>query len=189
MQKETYKNISGEVLHAIVNVWDQSHEIFTIPISGYSMYPLIREGDNVLVKCGYSQIRCGDIIAFRHDNKLIVHRVLRVSGNEKGFSVITKGDNVPHLDPEVNHREIIGKVSAIKRGEKLLHLDSYIGKATGWLIIMSTSVVRALCGFQRKPFTKNKPGRLKTIMNRGIRFLFLLFRKGVFLVLCRWKIT
>ncbi|MCF6148551.1 MAG: signal peptidase I [Candidatus Kuenenia sp.] len=188
MQKENYKNISGELLHAIVNVWDQSHETFAIPIRGRSMYPLIREGDNVIVTCGYSQIRRGDIIAFRLDNKLIVHRVLSISGNETDFSVTTKGDNVPHSDPAVNHREIIGRVSAIRRGKKLLRLDTYAGNLAGWLIIQSTPVVRALCGFQKKTFTKNKHGRMKTVVNRGTRFLFLLFRKGVFLFFSRWKL-
>ena len=189
MQKENHNNISGEMLHAIVNVWDQTSEKFTIPIVGRSMYPLIREGDNVLVECGYSQIRRGDIIAFRSENKLIVHRVLTISEKGTGFSVTTKGDNVPHLDPVVSHREIIGKVSAIKRGEKMLSLDTFSGRSTGWLIIKSTPVVRALCGFQRNTFTGNKRGRNKTIVNRGTRFLFLLFRKVIFLFLCRGKVS
>ena len=47
MQKENRNNISGEMLHAIVNVWDQTSERFTVPIVGRSMYPLIREGDYV----------------------------------------------------------------------------------------------------------------------------------------------
>ncbi|WP_347273584.1 signal peptidase I [Candidatus Kuenenia sp.] len=187
MQKENHNNISDEVLHAIVNVWDQTNERFAIPIVGRSMYPLIREGDNVLVECGYSQIRRGDIIAFRSENKLIVHRVLTISEKGTGFSFITKGDNVPHADPVVSHSEIIGKVSAIKRGEKMLSLDTFAGRSTGWLIIRSTPVVRALCGFQRNIFTGNKQDCNKTIVNRGTRFLFLLFRKVIFLFLCRGK--
>lgn len=185
MKKENHNNISGEMLHAIVNIWDQTSERFTVPIVGRSMYPLIREGDNVLVECGYSQIRRGDIIAFRSENKLIVHRVLTISEKGTGFSVTTKGDNVPHPDPVVSHREIIGKVSAIKRGEKMLSLDTFAGRSTGWLIIRSTPVIRALCGFQMKKSTGNKQVRIKAIVNHSTRFLFLLFRKGIFLFIKR----
>ncbi len=68
-----------------------------------SMDSFIDEGANgleIIPKSAYD-IQVGDIIAYRFDliNNLIVHRVIKISSDEKGWYAITKGDNSLFRDP------------------------------------------------------------------------------------------
>jgi len=69
-------------------------------VRGYSMYPLLREGDIVFAyRPEPSHIKEGDIIVYRGvRGNLIIHRVVgvRVVGN--AYYYVTKGDNNPLPD-------------------------------------------------------------------------------------------
>ena len=65
-----------------------------IQITGYSMYPTLREGEVVDCEAG-SDYRVGDIIVFDKSGSIIGHRILGVLGGK----FITKGDHnlIPDL--------------------------------------------------------------------------------------------
>ena len=56
------------------------------PFSGNSMWPLLRDGDEVLFDEVTSDIITGDIILFRDSSEFVVHRVSKLS------PFTTKGD-------------------------------------------------------------------------------------------------
>lgn len=64
-------------------------------VKGYSMFPILREGDIVFAyKPGPNEIHVGDIIIYRGlSGELIIHRVIKVIINENKYYYVTKGDN------------------------------------------------------------------------------------------------
>ncbi|MCD6301393.1 MAG: signal peptidase I [Staphylothermus sp.] len=69
-------------------------------VKGYSMFPLLREGDIVFAyKPKPADIREGEVIIYRSiDGKLIIHRVVEVVIKDNRYYYITKGDNNPVPD-------------------------------------------------------------------------------------------
>ena len=184
------KSMQDPVLDAVLNMWTQAGEKHYIPITGRSMFPLIRNGDQVLVAHGCAGIRRGDVIVFRHDGKLIAHRVVRISKNEAGHTFLTKGDNVLQFDPPLRANEIVGRVLAIKRGEQQMSLDTTIWRITGLLIAIGTLTWMRLYGWGRF-FPQRLLGlhssSLTTFFRQGVQFFLLLVRGAVFIVIRRWK--
>ena len=184
------KSMQDPVLDTVLNVWTLAGEKHYIPITGRSMFPLIRNGDQVLVAHGCAGIRRGEVIVFRHDGKLIAHRVLRISKNEAGHMFLTKGDNVLQFDPPLRANEIVGRVLAIKRGEQQISLDTTIWRITGLFIAIGTLTWMRLYGWGRF-FPRRLLGlhssHLTTFFRRGVQFFLLLVRGAVFIVIRRWK--
>lgn len=80
-----------------------------------SMKPLLDEGANGIriVPKSEEEIHIGDIISFRNEAGLIVHRVIDIGTDEKGVYYITKGDNTNIIDGKVRFEEIEFKTIAI----------------------------------------------------------------------------
>jgi hypothetical protein len=68
-----------------------------------SMDPVIDEGANAIqiVPTDRSQIHVGDIVSYESDyaEGIIIHRVIEIGYDEKGWYCIMKGDNNPNNDP------------------------------------------------------------------------------------------
>lgn len=45
-----------------------------------------------------SDIHIGDIVSFNYKNRVVTHRVFKRGWDEKGWYIMTKGDNVPSQD-------------------------------------------------------------------------------------------
>ncbi|MFZ2088039.1 MAG: S24/S26 family peptidase [Desulfobaccales bacterium] len=83
------------------------------------MNPLLRRGDTLLVvPCLSEDLHPGDIIVFADPlRRQVVHRVWAVTAD----GLITKGDNMPHVDDwVVAPQDILGRVVAIARQGRLL---------------------------------------------------------------------
>lgn len=89
---------------------------------GTSMWPLIKEGKDVLVITNdVSQIKKGDIILTkRPSGRYLLHRVIRICKN--GTFVIC-GDNSYKCDKNITKTEILGKLSSIIRNGKKNNLN------------------------------------------------------------------
>lgn len=74
-------------------------------VSTGSMENTINVNDVILVE-RTKNVKEKDIIAFKQDNGLIVHRIISI--NDEG--IITKGDANNHEDEPINLEQIIGKV-------------------------------------------------------------------------------
>lgn len=184
------KSMQEPVLGAVLDVWTQAGERHYIPIIGRSMFPLIRSGDQVLVAHGCAGIRRGDVVVFRYYGKLIAHRVLRIRKNEAVHTFITKGDNVLQFDPPLHANKIVGRVLAIKRGNRCMPLDTAVWLILGWLIAVSTVSLAKIhgCGRNLKErwfgsyFTCLTP-----VLHRCEQVFSFFIRKILFAVFCKWK--
>ena len=94
---------------------------------GKSMFPLIKEGKDVLVITSQTQtIALFDIILTkRPSGRYILHRIVRK--NKDGTFDIA-GDNSYKCDRGIKHTEIIGKLTTIIRDDKKNELNSLFYK-------------------------------------------------------------
>jgi signal peptidase I len=90
---------------------------FTFRARGFSMHPLIRDGDVITVSpLGEDSPGLGDVVAFVRGEikKLVVHRVIRIKDN----SYFIKGDGTAGVDSPVPKANILGLVTRVERGRK-----------------------------------------------------------------------
>jgi signal peptidase I len=179
------------IVEAVLAVWGQSGREHLIPVTGHSMLPLLREGDQVLVAHGASEIRRGDVVVFRlADGTLAAHRVLRLRRDQAGLTLLTKGDNVAHLDPAVRGEQIIGRVLGIRREGRSMALDTMLWRSVGRLMAVSTLAWLKLYqpGLNLKhSLLGPHPHPVTTLLRRGVRVLTSTFFKYVQLLFGRWR--
>lgn len=99
-----------------------------IVIASGSMSPVIYKGDIVVIdkeNINYDELKEGTVIAFYHDNKIIVHRLVKkfkYDNNE--YLLYTKGDNNEFVDDFIYPKDVYGIVK---------FKIPYIGLPTVWL--------------------------------------------------------
>ena len=93
-----------------------------IKLAGASMEPLIRMNrDTVEIIPLCREPKEGDIVLFeRQDGAYVVHRVYRVDAER----IVTLGDHCENPDPPVPKEKVLGLVSRIRRGKKVIEADS-----------------------------------------------------------------
>ena len=88
-----------------------------IAVATNSMNPSIKIGDAVFIEKinkNYEKIKTGDVIVFKYQNIIIVHRVIKIINENKKYYFYTKGDNNSIPDNFViEENMIIGKVNYI----------------------------------------------------------------------------
>lgn len=87
-----------------------------------SMQPLIRKDDWVQA-AGLSledDLRFGDIVLFRRNGDIIMHRVIRRGAG----TVITKGDRCLCADACIPREDVLARVTRLERGSRIINLKS-----------------------------------------------------------------
>ena len=79
------------------------------------MKPKISMGDTVIVKKVKAyDVKKGDILIFKHDNKIIIHRVIKILNIEDKLYFVTKGDSNKKADSYVTHEDDVIGISKFK---------------------------------------------------------------------------
>lgn len=87
------------------------------------MYPLLHDEDIVILrKIKFDNIKINDLITFQEKRKLVTHRIIYKS-TQKNF-VITKGDHNSLPDKPVYPKDLVGKVTVVKRAGKILNPEN-----------------------------------------------------------------
>jgi signal peptidase I len=87
-------------------------------VGGTSMIPWLKAGDIVtLKKCPPYTIDKGDIVVFRRNEKMVIHRVVALRDTNNGRIFITKGDSCKNTDGEMLPGEFLGKAYAFERNQ------------------------------------------------------------------------
>lgn len=115
------KSIIGTVLSIIIGIFlvimviltSGFFKYYALGVVSNSMYPQIKRGDVVIVKKTSKEekkdIQVGEILVFRADNRVIVHRVIEKNEGSGGYTFKTKGDNNPAPDDiTIYEKDIIG---------------------------------------------------------------------------------
>ena len=121
---------------------------FRIYPKGTSMLPLIRAGiDSVVLEKPAGRLKCGDIAFYLRDNgAYVLHRIVKV--DDKGYTLC--GDNQFVLETGISDKNIIGVVTKLYRGEKLI-LPQKISYRL-YLFLWKSFFVRRVCLKLRRMF-------------------------------------
>src|SRR6266496_4105785 len=88
-------------------------------VTGWSMLPTIFPGDILTIERIHSDaLSEGDIVLFRRDRRLYVHRFVARIGQGEPADIMTRGDSMPAPDPPVSKGDLLGRVAFILRNGK-----------------------------------------------------------------------
>ena len=84
-------------------------------IEGTSMEPVLRHADTVVIESkARGAVKAGDVVLYRRDGKLILHRIVAEHVDENGsLWFVTRGDNVSSSDALISESQIEGRLVAI----------------------------------------------------------------------------
>lgn len=104
------------MLFIIVTLTSGYFRYQALSIGSGSMEPKIGKGDVVIVKrlkkVEIPNIKKGDVLVHYHDNKIIVHRVVKIIKVKNNLNFITKGDNNNARDAWIiKEKDVVGTVS------------------------------------------------------------------------------
>lgn len=143
------------------------------------MAPLVRPGDQVLISRIVSeQIRLGDIVLFRRDGDMIVHRVLKKHRSDKGIGFSEKGDNTLTCGL-IDADKIIGRVTMVKGGRKMLGFGSPVDRLTNLTLSVWFYWTTATVAILRASTSKN----IRRV-GKGLSYLVLLSSNVLVRICC-----
>ena len=92
---------------------------------GRSMLPLIRNGDVVIAQPASDDDLCvGSVVLHRiGPDRLVAHRIVWRGLNDGAISVKTRGDASFGPPDVVGAEQVLGRVVAVQRGDRLVRLD------------------------------------------------------------------
>ena len=92
-------------------VLEKDGELFFTNV-GYSMYPLIRQREDILHIIKTDDYKKGDIILFKSNaDHYVLHRVLKIKKDQ----LITAGDYNYFKDQPITNEQVLGKLVTIKK--------------------------------------------------------------------------
>jgi signal peptidase len=92
-----------------------------LELRGTSMLPSLWPGDLLTIQCvEHNQVVPGDIVLVMRDNRFFAHRLIGKQHDQDCVTLITRGDAVPQNDPPVATSEVLGRVSGVRRGSRIL---------------------------------------------------------------------
>jgi signal peptidase I len=108
----------------VMEIWKQENITLDLRVYGNSMRPLINPGDRLSLRLlDVVLLKRGDIIAFREDNNLVVHRFIMKKMVNGKWLFCQKGDNLRGWS-WIQEDWILGKVESIRRPDRTLNLAS-----------------------------------------------------------------
>jgi hypothetical protein len=104
-------------------------------VHGTSMLPWVRPGNIALIRqTSIENVRCGDIVLFRRDTHLFVHRIVEKRGLLDTTQLFSKGDAHPTSDGLVEEGQLLGRVVRIYKDGDGIDLDAPGQLALGLLM-------------------------------------------------------
>src|SRR6266403_537064 len=86
----------------------------SLRVHGTSMQPWVRPKDIAMIRqISIENVRCGDVVLFRRQNRLLVHRIVKKRGSLNASQLFSKGDAHPTSDGVVQEQELLGRVMRI----------------------------------------------------------------------------
>ena len=98
-----------------------------IRMTGNSMFPFIKNGETCIIQpiiTNETIIRNGDVLLFRKNDRLIAHRLLKIKINNGKYHYLCKGDSCIRTDGLIDSENIIGKVIAIVKANKIKQINN-----------------------------------------------------------------
>lgn len=135
MQSRIKRTLNTEISQAVIS----KRKSLWIRIVSWSMIPLIKKGDRLLVKkVALNILQPGDIICFRKGDSLVAHRIYSLGEKSKKEPVLmTKPDSKNKSCLPVFPKEVLGKAVILEHKSRKFNLSSNLLKT--WSIILIAS--------------------------------------------------
>ena len=124
-----------------------------VEVSGRSMLPLLRGGECATISpAPPASLDRGDLVLRRSAaGPLLLHRLVRITGEGRDRRWWTRGDALPACDESCSEDQILGKVSRIEGLKLPLTPASLRTDARAWLVVSGFCVAAARAGaFMRR---------------------------------------
>ena len=155
-----------------------SGKIVDFEVISNSMSPFLRIGDIATIRnIGLKDLHKGDIIAYRVDNDLRVHRyIFNLKKDNNVLQLITKGDNAYHFDqPPITTKELMGKVIAIRKKKRTINMEKTSWKAINYLlanISATQAYIPVYLGVMRKVILRNSKFQPGISIKKWLCYIF-----------------
>ncbi len=106
-----------------------------------SMSPLLRLNDWVRLQLYTPTValKIGDIVLFRRDDNLVIHRIIAISTNR----LVTKGDRYRSVDAPLCHDQVLAVVSQVVKGKIEINMHSIaMRQLSGLMALLSRLTVK-----------------------------------------------
>ena len=105
--------LTPEKLLALCGLWQAEGREVEITLNGGSMSPTILPGTRLRLHCRRDLPHVGDIIAYRQEGILVVHRLIEITGSPEAPMLTCLGDGNILSDAPVSADAFIGTVIAV----------------------------------------------------------------------------
>ncbi len=110
--------------HTLFDLWKRSGKKLEISARGASMHPLIASGDTLSIRAlDPEALKVGDVIAFRLNGNVVVHRLVRIKSREGLRWYCQKGDNLRGCSWIPGDR-MLGKIQAIEKTDGVIDMET-----------------------------------------------------------------
>jgi hypothetical protein len=134
---------TDEVAAALLRARLRAGDPIDVRARGYSMWPRLTDGALVRVEpCSGRSVRVGDVVLFQHEDRLVLHRVLRLARSR----VLLKGDACANTDGWVPHQSVLGRLRRRSGDRAMAQLAPHLGPAIG----LASAIARHTYGFASK---------------------------------------
>lgn len=126
------------VLQWVLTVWAEQGRRTRLPVSGMSMWPLLRSGERVVVRHGGALPKVGQVVVVLQGPRTIAHRVIAVRIRAASFEVRTKGDFTLVADPGwFGPDRLVGVIEGVEGRDGLSQRPGLQGLAGRWVARLS----------------------------------------------------
>ena len=138
----------------------QASKRIVLRVHGTSMLPWVRPHDIAIIRrATLDDIRCGDVVLFRRNDHLFVHRVVERRSTVDGAQFVAKGDAHLNSDGHVEESQLLGRVTRLYRNGRRIDLETPRHLALGVLIAQLSLYSRVWYPFVRFAAILTRPGR------------------------------
>lgn len=124
------------------------HNLLLFKTTGFSMWPFLKSGEQILVKkVSAENLKIGDIMLYRVNDRMICHRLVRKVSKEGEYLFYTQGDTSLKIDNPVSEKALIGRVEVILKKNHILNLSGGWRGFASWFIVKFAPFLRALIRF------------------------------------------
>jgi signal peptidase I len=143
-QTNTMNQLDTKEVAALLREGLQNGRPSTITVTSNSMSPLLQAGDNIVVSAAAAnQLQAGDIIIVNTDKGFLTHRFWGFATAGGQAYLLTRGDKPWWFDPPSLATNLLGRVTARLRHNRILALDM------GWGLWLNRHLAR-LAAFENR---------------------------------------
>ncbi len=113
-----------------------------VPVVGRSMLPVLPPGVSVDVRPLAASPEPGAILVYRAGDRIVIHRLIRVSRDGDRVRYLTRGDASLNDDPPIDPACVLGEAVVVHTRWFSSRLDTPVRRRSGAIFSRATSMVR-----------------------------------------------